>query len=138
MQHTLFITGEELSHFCKDTQHFDYGGSATIQCHFPENFYSVYWYNSAEVRETPIISLKDSMKIGDGYTSGEFDITSDGSLIINKVTLQHNHTFSVAIFLTKDADPIVRLVLVIVKGKIFDIFGEYRLVLVCTQHSDIS
>ncbi|PIK60657.1 hypothetical protein BSL78_02432 [Apostichopus japonicus] len=107
--------GEELSHFCNDTQHFDYGGSATIQCHFPENFYSVYWYNSAEVRETSIISQKDSRKDGDGYTSGEYDISSDGSLIINKVTLQHNHTFSVAIFLTKDADPIIRLVLVIVK-----------------------
>ncbi|KAJ8050543.1 NACHT, LRR and PYD domains-containing protein 14 [Holothuria leucospilota] len=65
-----------------------------ISCTFPSGFYGLYWYNSSESRTSfPFISLVNGSKSGPGYESGEYNVSSNGSLIINNVSLRHEHQF---------------------------------------------
>lgn len=58
--------------------------------------------------------ITESKKSGRGYTSGEFDIKDDGSLIINTVSLRHDISFAVNVLYTSDGDPNIENVRVIV------------------------
>lgn len=52
-----------------------------------------------------MLNYQDSEKSGKGFTSGEFDIHPNGSLIINNVTLQHGNSFGVTLFFSRTKIP---------------------------------
>lgn len=91
---------------CDDLQYLDLGETGVIQCNFGIDFYGVFWYNTTEHRtEDPFFYYVRPTKSGRGHTSGEFDIFENGSLVINNVSLQHEHFFRVVMFLEDQAEP---------------------------------
>lgn len=45
---------------------------------------------------------------GRGYTSGEFNLASDGSLLIVQVAAKHERIFTVVIFENRDSDKLIQ------------------------------
>ncbi|PIK53673.1 hypothetical protein BSL78_09439 [Apostichopus japonicus] len=78
---------------CSLIQYLDIGKSGLIQCSFNESFDVVTWYNVNERR--PILLYHDGVKSGEGYTSGEFDIHANGSLVIETVAVEHEAVYTV-------------------------------------------
>lgn len=107
------VSGINSKDECISPQFVELGKSGIVNCHFQESFYGVYWYNSTNVASDPIAFLKDSVKGGEGYFSGDFDVNSDGSLKVNNVTLEHEKVFSVMKFTSSKDEPIFRSVRVI-------------------------
>ncbi|KAJ8048857.1 hypothetical protein HOLleu_01332 [Holothuria leucospilota] len=92
------------------------GRRGVVDCSFHEQFYGVVWYtaNGYEEKES-LLRLIDGEKEGDGYSSGDFDILLDGSLVIANVTLQHDQIFYVLKFASEsDVDPFLQEVRIIV------------------------
>lgn len=111
------VLGEEGGVLCKTPQYAEYGKTELINCEFEREFYAVYWYNSTNVAtDLPILTLDASGKSGPGIVSREFDVHQNGSLVINEVTLEHDHSFTV-IYVKTMASPIEVNVLVIVTKK---------------------
>lgn len=82
---------------CRSPQYFEFGKKGTIQCSPMAEFFGVFWYNSRDYKtELPVLFYQESEKKGIGYEKGEFDIHPNGSLIINKVSDQHDGYFTVA------------------------------------------
>lgn len=82
---------------CKSPQYLEIGTSGTIVCSFSDNFSSIHWYYKLTITEGPatVSYIKNQNVEGAGYDSGEFDIRSDGSLIINNVSVEHEIKFTV-------------------------------------------
>ncbi|XP_071831344.1 uncharacterized protein [Apostichopus japonicus] len=98
--------GVSYSDVCNSPQYLEIGTEGTIQCYFPSDFLSVHWYNTTDFNnEEPVLNYRDSEKSGKGFTSGEFDIHPNGSLIINNVTLQHGNSFGATLFLSRTKIP---------------------------------
>ncbi|KAJ8019398.1 GTPase IMAP family member 7 [Holothuria leucospilota] len=95
---------------CSSVQYLELGKSGTIQCSFQEDYFALFWHNSTDVTMVPILVLKDSVKSGAGYLSGDFDVHSNGSLIIHNVSLEHEHSFAVLKFDSNVDDPDVHVV----------------------------
>lgn len=94
----LGIIGADNSTICKSTQYLEIGTNGTVVCSFTSGFTSVFWYDSKNyLTDSVIIEYKNSLKNGKGYDSGEFDIHQNGSLIIQNVSLTHNHYFTVVV-----------------------------------------
>lgn len=103
---------------CKPLKYLEFGSTGVIECSFDEDFHGVVWYNSENfVHEESIIRYFNLKKDGYGYISGEFDISLNGSLIINNVSWTHDHTFAVLRFGSQDDNPVPIIVKVIVTGK---------------------
>lgn len=81
------------------------------------------WYTSDGYKnKESLIRFIDGDKEGDGYSSGDFDILSNGSLLIRNVSLQQDQTFYVLKFESEsDDNPIVHDVDVIVTGEFLTI-----------------
>lgn len=103
---------------CESPQYLQYRRSGVIHCSFDANTSAVFWYDSPNiVSNKPIVTLIDSVKGGEGYKSGEFDITSSGSLLIPDVNTNHGKNFSVATFTSLDDDePSVYFIVVVIAG----------------------
>lgn len=101
---------------CGSPQYLTTGLAGIIQCSFDETFYGVVWYTSDGYKnKESLIRFIDGDKEGDGYSSGDFDILSNGSLLIRNVSLQQDQTFYVLKFESEsDDNPIVHDVDVIV------------------------
>ncbi|KAJ8048891.1 NLR family CARD domain-containing protein 4 [Holothuria leucospilota] len=96
-----------LSEGCDSPQYLEVGKQGMISCFFEEGFYVILWFNSRyDSDQEAILTLKSDSKTGKGLDSGEFDIYPNGSLIINNVSLKHDHDFSV-IKLEYPTDPLV-------------------------------
>lgn len=81
---------------CESPQYLEINQRGTIQCTFQDDAFGIYWYNSTDtVEEKPILNFQGSMKSGIGFTSGEYDVHPNGSLIINNVTVRHDNNFTV-------------------------------------------
>ncbi|KAJ8017883.1 hypothetical protein HOLleu_44446 [Holothuria leucospilota] len=100
---------------CTSVQYIAKGKTGMIDCHFKEGFHAVAWYNSADLaaRKT-IMQIINGVKEGKGYDSGEYDICSNGSLIINNVTLGHEHNYTVVVLHSQNEDPILQQIKVVV------------------------
>ncbi|PIK36063.1 putative NLR family CARD domain-containing protein 4 [Apostichopus japonicus] len=86
---------------CKTPQVLEIGKSGKIVCSFSEDFSSIHWYFNLDVKDgLPTISYSSNGVDGTGYTSGEFNIDPDGSLVINNVSVEHEAKFSVVEFET--------------------------------------
>ncbi|KAJ8019016.1 NLR family CARD domain-containing protein 4 [Holothuria leucospilota] len=105
---------------CESPQYMNYGEIGTINCIFHDDFFSVLWFDTKYDRQSkPILHYQDFTKSGAGYDSGEFDIHSNGSLIITNVSLEHETTFT-ALYVHSRTEDVVFfsiLVVVIVKPK---------------------
>lgn len=107
-----------ISDECDSPQYLEYGRNGTVQCLFQKNFVSLLWYNSTDtVVDAPIVTYTQSVKSGRGFESGEFDIFSNGSLVIHEVGLVHEHNYTVAKFTDLNEEPTVLVVRVIVTVK---------------------
>ncbi|KAJ8050584.1 hypothetical protein HOLleu_03843 [Holothuria leucospilota] len=103
---------------CNSPQYLDFGKVGTITCLFHEDFYAVLWYTEADrISNIPTLRYRNEVKAGPGYESGEFDVHSNGSLIISNVSLDHNEMFTVAYIRFKEERYKSIHVSVIVVGK---------------------
>lgn len=102
--------------FCASPQYLDFGKTGTIHCRFHELGYGILWYNTTHHEQNdPILHFQNGIKAGVGFTSGEFDIYPNGSLIINTVFLRHETHFQVAFVLSRSSKPVFTDVRVVVR-----------------------
>lgn len=100
---------------CDSPQYLQLGHTGTVNCIFQENYFGIYWYNTSDYsRNQPVLHYQNFVKSGIGYTTGEFDIHRNGSLIINNATFQHDTTFKVAYVRTPTESPTLVDVVVII------------------------
>ncbi|KAJ8031734.1 NLR family CARD domain-containing protein 4 [Holothuria leucospilota] len=92
----IHLRGTNAAARCESPQYLELEKVGTVSCSFHEEFYAVLWYTAADLEGRPTLSYQNEIKTGGGYESGEFDIHSNGSLIINNVSLDHNDMFTVA------------------------------------------
>lgn len=129
-----FSQGEEI---CASPQYLELGKTGTIDCTFQERFFAVVWYNSTiSTMDDPLLHYQSSLKLGPGYQSGEFDVFPNGSLIINNVSLQNDHTFRV-VYMPSDEDapyPIdVRIIVKIPANPVIDECNQHRTCIIETK-----
>ncbi|KAJ8021067.1 hypothetical protein HOLleu_40830 [Holothuria leucospilota] len=115
---------------CDSPQYLELEKTGIINCSFEDGFSFVLWYNSTnEEKEQPILNYINSVKSGVGFTSGEFDVKSDGSLVINNVGIQHERYFTTVYAhpnITEVTTTVV-FVFVTVKPSVpYPRIGEYR------------
>lgn len=91
---------------CESPQYLQFEKSGIIECPFQHGFYAVAWYTPESfARKTPLVRLVDGVKIGEGFSTRQFDIRTDGSLVITNVTLLHDTNFTVLVFPAKGDNP---------------------------------
>ncbi|KAJ8051002.1 NLR family CARD domain-containing protein 4 [Holothuria leucospilota] len=102
---TFYCSGVHTKGTCESPQFLELYKRGIINCMFHEEFFSVLWYNTLEYLEyDPILDYQNTIKTGVGYESGEFDVYPNGSLIINRVSPQHDF-FTVAYLHTRNGVP---------------------------------
>lgn len=107
--------GKQQDNTCVSPQYVALGRTGTISCTFQDNLVSLSWYDTADYQHNdPVVRIWGLSKTGVGYESGEYDIHPNGSLSINKVSFQHNHTFTVAYIPTEEEAPAAIKVRIIV------------------------
>ncbi|PIK48490.1 putative NLR family CARD domain-containing protein 4 [Apostichopus japonicus] len=100
---------------CEPIQYLEYGEMNTLRCSFGADIYSVIWYDSVDYITTkPIAVLQEHNIIDDGGLSDDYNITLDGSLIINTVSLIHEHEFVAVLFEQEGAEPSLHYIDVVV------------------------
>lgn len=67
-----------------------------IGCNLEPNFTAVYWFEGTDDNE-PLIRFDGGVKSGRGYTSAEFDISSNGSLVIKRANFANDMMFKAII-----------------------------------------
>lgn len=79
---------------CPNVIYLEAGKRQTVPCTF-EDFQVIGWINGISEARLPVISLQNSEKRGPGYDNGQYDISENGSLIINNVTLSNDFNYTV-------------------------------------------
>lgn len=103
---------------CASPQFLEFGDPGAIICPPEMEFTSVFWYNSSHTTiQNSIIDLTETGKSGPGVASGEYDIDPKGWLIIDKVSLNHEHLFTVVVFQADGKVPLMYHIDVIVVSK---------------------
>ncbi|KAJ8023202.1 NLR family CARD domain-containing protein 4 [Holothuria leucospilota] len=119
-------------HFCDTPQYLELGKIGTINCSIPHNFHAISWYNSTNYNsEFPVIFIANSVKDGFGYITGEYDITLDGSLTINKVLPKHDRYFTLLLLFEETRNQVISMVRVVVTA---NVLKQTRLELLCTSN----
>ncbi|KAJ8018841.1 hypothetical protein HOLleu_42953 [Holothuria leucospilota] len=91
---------------CRTPQFIEIGSVGIIQCSFRDDISGALWYKPTTfLRGNAFLTLANSVKSGEGFLSGEFDIYPNGSLIIQNVSIKHEGTYQVAILDTAASDP---------------------------------
>ncbi|KAJ8017792.1 hypothetical protein HOLleu_44567 [Holothuria leucospilota] len=109
------------SNYCRSPQYIRTDSEEIIKCSFKDDVFSVLWYNSKDFyRVDAIVTLKDSVKSGEGFSSGEFDIFPNGSLIISNVSLKHEGTYTVIKLDTPTSRPVTYIINVFVIARTFE------------------
>lgn len=68
-------------------------------CQFPPDVKKIFWYDDASNDDSiPIITFVENVNGGVAYDSGEYNLFSDGSLIIHNVSMDHDRSFKVIYF----------------------------------------
>ncbi|KAJ8049577.1 Protein NLRC5 [Holothuria leucospilota] len=81
---------------CGTPQYIEIGSVGLIQCSFPDDVYSVLWYKPTKFSlGDAFLTLVNSVKSGERFLSGEFDIYPNGSLIIHNVSIKHEGRYTV-------------------------------------------
>lgn len=99
---------------CHSPQYLKFGSRDIIQCSFTKGYYGILWYNTTDIEmQDPVVELVESLKSGKGYTSEEYDIYPNGSLIINNVSSSHDQNFTVVKFDSLNEEPLQFVVAVV-------------------------
>ncbi|KAJ8050633.1 hypothetical protein HOLleu_03915 [Holothuria leucospilota] len=81
---------------CERNYNLEYGKKGTLACDIPRGFIGVFWYKENVTR--PLISFTTDNDIQrSSYDVGDYDITPEGSLQINNVSLWHEANFRVRV-----------------------------------------
>lgn len=108
---------------CKSPQSLEVGTRGVVSCQFTDGFTSIHWYNSSDyISDLPVVSYENTKKSGEGFESGEFDIQEDGSLVINRVAIKHETTFSVLQFKAGEQVPNIYQINIQTKSKSMSVF----------------
>ncbi|PIK59940.1 hypothetical protein BSL78_03160 [Apostichopus japonicus] len=94
---TVSANGNELTG-CVAKQFVEYKTRGLIHCNFPPEFISVYWYDVDNSEAKPVLMYDRTTKTGEGFIRGEYDIQSNGTLIIRNVSMSHEKVFKVICF----------------------------------------
>lgn len=126
---TFFSTsGKEEGQPCDSPQFIEFGKTGIIDCSFDENVFLLVWYNSTDVvNDEPLLYYRRPQKSGTGYATGEYDICSNGSLIVNQVSLKHDHYFTVVMTNSPSENIIpytVRAVVTVKPNEVFPIIDK--------------
>ncbi|PIK41522.1 hypothetical protein BSL78_21625 [Apostichopus japonicus] len=109
VMHICYVNGREWIG-CFSPQYAEHSSEGYIRCTFPSAFRAVYWYDDVSSEDAnPFLSYDNSVKTGDGYERGEFDVLKNGTLVINTVRLKHEKLFKA---LCIDNDDIGRIFVV--------------------------
>lgn len=80
---------------CNQTYYLEIGKPAVVSCEYDRSFYAVRWYRNGE--DFSFLRIDGKNKGGTGYTSGEFDIQTDGSMVIPEVQLEHENNYTISV-----------------------------------------
>ncbi|PIK36106.1 putative NLR family CARD domain-containing protein 4-like [Apostichopus japonicus] len=84
---------------CYTPQYAEINQEGYIMCKFPPDFKKIFWYDDASNDDSiPIITRSKNVTGGVGYDSGEYRMFSNGSLIINNVSMDHDRAYKVIYF----------------------------------------
>ncbi|KAJ8021377.1 hypothetical protein HOLleu_38555 [Holothuria leucospilota] len=92
----IFVKGlstEDLQN-CPAVQYGTIGNSAIIQCDVRKSSAQFYWFDDSS-NDNPIIRYENGTTSGRGYDSEEYNLTSDGSLVINEVNFIENRNYTI-------------------------------------------
>lgn len=92
------------------------GQEGIIKCVCHDSI-SLFWYFGNDTTAVdPFIYKEGSVKYGPGYSSGEYDINVNGSLVITNVLSTHQGTYTVVIIEPGNPRPLVEIFTVNVYG----------------------
>ncbi|PIK35909.1 hypothetical protein BSL78_27260 [Apostichopus japonicus] len=69
-----------------------------IHCMVDGDIQGYYWYKGSISRTQPILRLENGVKGGEKYDDDHYDITSDGNMKIINAMLEHEATYTFAVF----------------------------------------
>ncbi|PIK54521.1 hypothetical protein BSL78_08595 [Apostichopus japonicus] len=101
---------------CEEKYYVERYQKAVITCKYDRNFHTVRWYFTET--DLSFLRIDGTRKSGTGYSSGEYDILDDGSMVINEVNLSHERSYTVSILHSDGSNSrseIMVIVLVILK-----------------------
>lgn len=73
-------------------------GTKAIHCMVDGNIQGYYWYKGSTSSTQPILRLENGVKGGEKYDDDHYDITSDGNMKIINAMLEHEATYTFAVF----------------------------------------
>ncbi|XP_071816980.1 uncharacterized protein [Apostichopus japonicus] len=88
------VTGEETV-LCKQNYYVDRYSRAIISCEYDASFYTVRWY--FDDSERSFLLIDGGTKSGNGYESGDYDITQNGDMIINRADANHDGKYKIIV-----------------------------------------
>lgn len=86
---------EDLQISCKTPQFSQIGKVGLISCVFAPTTSQIFWYKNLNGNSSLLASFGSPEKSGEGYTSEEYDVAENGSLIIRNVSLHHDGSYDV-------------------------------------------
>lgn len=108
---------------CQSPQSLVVETRGVVSCQFTDGFTSIHWYNSSDyISDLPVVSYENTKKSGEGFETREFDIQEDGSLVINRVAIKHETTFSVLQFKAGEQVPNIYQINIHTKSKSMSVF----------------
>lgn len=107
------ITAVGVAQSCVSPQYLEISKRGTVECPYQGELYGTFWFNSSNyVTNSALIFQKGLQIMGDGYTSGNYDMDQNGSLIINNVSLHDEHIFTVVRMQSLDHELVPKHILV--------------------------
>ncbi|PIK42939.1 hypothetical protein BSL78_20201 [Apostichopus japonicus] len=73
-------------------------GTKATHCMVDGNIQGYYWYKGSTSSTQPILRLENGVKGGEKYDDDHYDITSDGNMKIINAMLEHEATYTFAVF----------------------------------------
>lgn len=68
---------------------------AAVSCTYDSSFHTVRWYRYGS--DESLLRIDGQKKSGSGFTSGEFDIEADGTMIITEVDIKHEGNYTISV-----------------------------------------
>ncbi|PIK37776.1 hypothetical protein BSL78_25388 [Apostichopus japonicus] len=88
--------------YCKTPQYLQLGRAGQLHCKFPEIFNAVTWKEERNGRLYSLVVQQNSLKNGQGFIYGLYDIHPNGSLKIQKVQATNDGIYEVTLVTAED------------------------------------
>ncbi|PIK54524.1 hypothetical protein BSL78_08598 [Apostichopus japonicus] len=80
---------------CQDTYKVVLRERAAVSCTYDISFHTVRWYRYGS--DESFLRIDGQKKSGSGFTSGEFDIEANGTMIITEVDIKHEGNYTISV-----------------------------------------